>query len=144
MPIKLVIFIESANINLINLVFNPLSHEVMKKFVYIVTDRNRTSLHVGMSADLIKTLDFYKQMPNLFFDSGQQLTRLVYFEEFRTEAQALNRFKLVSRFTRMQKERIVRSCNPDWVDLTIGLDFENILSHQKINTQVTLPLSILS
>jgi putative endonuclease len=112
----------------------------MKKFVYIVTDRNRTSLHVGMSADLIKTLDFYKQMPNLFFDSGHQLTRLVYFEEFKTETQALNRFKLVSRFTRLQKERIVRSCNPDWVDLTIGLDFENIMSHQKLNTQVVMPL----
>jgi len=116
----------------------------MKKFVYIVTDRNRTSLHVGMSADLIKTLDFYKQMPNLFFDSAQQLTRLVYFEEFKTEVQALSRFKLVSRFTRMQKERIVRSCNPDWIDLTIGLDFENIITHQKLNTQVALPLAILS
>jgi len=54
----------------------------MRKFVYIVTDRNRTSLHVGVSADLIKTLDFYKQMPSLFFDNAQQLTRLVYFEEF--------------------------------------------------------------
>ncbi|MES2418881.1 MAG: GIY-YIG nuclease family protein [Bacteroidota bacterium] len=116
----------------------------MKKFVYIVTDRNRTSLHVGMSADLIKTLEFYKQMPNLFFDSAQQLTRLVYFEEFKMEAQALNRFKLISRFTRAQKERIVRSCNPDWIDLTIGLDFENILTHQKLNAQATLPLSILS
>lgn len=116
----------------------------MRRFVYIVTDRNRTSLHVGMSADLIKTLDFYKQMPNLFFDSAQQLTRLVYFEEFKTEIQALSRFKLISRFTRLQKERIVRSCNPDWIDLTIGLDFENILSHQKLNTQVALPLGILS
>lgn len=112
----------------------------MKKFVYIVTDRNRTSLHVGMSADLIKTLDFYKQMPNLFFDSAQQLTRLVYFEEFKTESQALSRFKLISRFTRTQKERIVRSCNPDWIDLTIGLDFENIMTSQKLNTQVILPL----
>jgi putative endonuclease len=116
----------------------------MKKFVYIVTDRNRTSLHVGMSADLIKTLDFYKQMPNLFFDSGQQLTRLVYFEEFRTEEQALSRFKVVSRFTRAQKERMVRSCNPDWIDLTIGLDFENVMSHQKLNIQVALPLPMLS
>jgi putative endonuclease len=112
----------------------------MKKFVYIVTDRNRTSLHVGMSADLIKTLDFYKQMPNLFFDSAQQLTRLVYFEEFKTEEQALSRFKLISRFTRTQKERIVRSCNPDWIDLTIGLDFENIMTSRKLNTQVILPL----
>jgi putative endonuclease len=116
----------------------------MKKFVYIVTDRNRTSLHVGMSADLIKTLDFYKKMPSLFFDSGQQLTRLVYFEEFKTEAQALSRFKNVSRFTRMQKERLVRSCNPDWIDLTIGLDFEHIIMNKAINNQVSLNLNNLS
>ena len=112
----------------------------MKKFVYILTDRNRTSLHVGMSADLMKTLDFYKQMPSLFFDSGQQLSRLVYFEEFNTEAQALSRFKTLSRFTRMQKERLVRSCNPDWVDLTIGLDFEHIVFSKTISTQVSMPL----
>ena len=117
---------------------------IMKKFVYIVTDRNRTSMHVGMSSDLIKTLDFYKQMPNLFFDNGQQLTRLVYFEEFKTEAQALARFKQISRFTRMQKERLVRSCNPDWIDLTIGLDFENILLHRNITNQVKLAFTSLS
>ena len=114
----------------------------MKKFVYIVTDRNRTSLHVGMSSDLIKTLDFYKQMPCLFFDSGHQLTRLVYFEEFKTEMQALSRFKLMSKFTRMQKERVVRSCNPDWIDLTIGLDFEHITSSKKMINQVNLPFML--
>jgi putative endonuclease len=116
----------------------------MKKFVYVVTDRNRTALHVGMSSNLIKTLDFYKQMPCLFFDSAQQLTRLVYFEEFKTEEQALSRFKVVSRFTRMQKERLVRSCNPDWVDLTIGLDFEHITSRKQMINQVNLPFTILS
>ena len=116
----------------------------MKKFVYVVTDRNRTSLHLGMSSDLIKTLDFYKQMPCLFFDNAQQMTRLVYFEEFKTESQALSRFKVVSRFTRMQKERLVRSCNPDWVDLTIGLDFEHITFGRKLMNQVNLPLTILS
>jgi putative endonuclease len=114
----------------------------MKKIVYIVTDRNRTTLHVGMSADLMKTLDFYKKMPNLFFDSAQQLTRLVYFEEFRTEAQALSRFKIVSRFTRAQKERLVRSCNPDWIDLTVGLDFESMHIHSKINNQSLLPFAV--
>lgn len=116
----------------------------MKKFVYIVTDRNRTNLHVGMSSNLLKTLDFYKQMPSLFFDNGQQLTRLVYFEEFKTEAQALSRFKLLSRFTRVQKERLVRSCNPDWIDLTIGLDFEHIITSKTINMQVQMPLGMLS
>ncbi|WP_129715689.1 GIY-YIG nuclease family protein [Pedobacter sp. SYP-B3415] len=110
----------------------------MNNFVYIVTDRNRNSLHVGMSADLIKTLEFYKKMPNLFFDSNQQLSRLVYFEEFKTEEQALSRFKLISRFTRSQKEKMIRSCNPDWIDLTIGLDFEHVMMQKKIDTQVKM------
>ncbi|RZK48442.1 MAG: GIY-YIG nuclease family protein [Pedobacter sp.] len=113
----------------------------MKKFVYVLTDRNRTSLHVGMSADLMKTLSFYKNMPNLFFDSAQQLSRLVYFEEFKTEAQALQRFKVISRFTRLQKERLVRSCNPDWIDLSIGLDFENLLLKPKVSFQVAIPIA---
>ena len=99
----------------------------MKKYVYLVTDRNRSCLHVGMSTDLMKTMAFYRQMPNLFFDSAQQLTRLVYFEELNSEAASLQRFNLISRFTRTQKDRLIRSVNPDWLDLTIGLDFEKIL-----------------
>ncbi len=97
------------------------------KFVYLVTDRNRSCIHVGMSTDLMKTMTFYRQMPNLFFDSGQQLTRLVYFEELSSENSAVERFKLISKFTRIQKHRMIRSVNPDWIDLTIGLDFEQIL-----------------
>lgn len=99
----------------------------MKKYVYLVTDRNRTCLHVGMSTDLMKTMNFYRQMPDLFFDSGQQLTRLVYFEELNSESLAVDRFNLISKFTRIQKDRMIRSVNPDWIDLTIGLDFEQIL-----------------
>ncbi|TAF47320.1 MAG: GIY-YIG nuclease family protein [Sphingobacteriales bacterium] len=100
----------------------------MKKFVFIVTDRNRNNLHVGLSTDMMKTMSFYRMMPNLFFDAGQQLTRLVYFEELKDEASADFRFKAINRFTRVQKERIIRGVNPDWLDLTIGLDYEKILS----------------
>ncbi|WP_426667618.1 GIY-YIG nuclease family protein [Mucilaginibacter sp. McL0603] len=97
----------------------------MKRFIYIITDRNRNNLHVGLCSDLLKTLQFYGQMPTLFFDSAQQLNRLVYFEEINTEEQAMERFKFVSTFTRPQKEKMIRSVNPNWVDLTIGLNFEN-------------------
>ncbi|RKR83913.1 putative endonuclease [Mucilaginibacter gracilis] len=96
----------------------------MNTFIYIITDRNRNCLHTGTSTDLIKTLDFYTEMPNLFFDSAQQLNRLVYFEEITNEEMAMERFKVLSRFTRAQKEKMIRSVNPDWVDLTIGLKFE--------------------
>lgn len=97
----------------------------MKRFIYIITDRNRKNLHVGMCADLLKTLQFYTDMPTLFFDSAQQLNRLVYFEEINTEEQAMERFKYVSTFTRPQKEKLIRSVNPNWIDLTIGLNIEN-------------------
>ncbi|MDB5013843.1 MAG: Nuclease, partial [Daejeonella sp.] len=97
----------------------------MKKYVYLVTDRNRSCLHVGMSTDLMKTMAFYRKMPNLFFDAGQQLTRLVYFEELNSESNAIQRFNLISKFTRAQKDKLIRAVNADWVDLTVGLDYEN-------------------
>jgi putative endonuclease len=64
-------------------------------------------------------------MPTLFFDSAQQLNRLVYFEEINTEEQAMERFKVVSTYTRPQKEKMISPVNPDWIDLTIGLKFES-------------------
>ncbi|MGF7072449.1 GIY-YIG nuclease family protein [Mucilaginibacter sp. OV119] len=96
----------------------------MKRFVYIITDRNRKNLHVGLCSDLMKTIQFYSEMPTLFFDNAQQLNRLVYFEEINTEEQAMERFKVVSTFTRPQKEKMIRSVNADWIDLTIGLKYE--------------------
>lgn len=99
----------------------------MKRFVYVITDRNRTSLHVGMSSDLLKTINFYKEMPNLFFDSASQLSRLIYFEELHTEEVALHRFNLICKYTRAQKEKLIRDVNPDWLDLAIGLSYEDML-----------------
>lgn len=95
-----------------------------KKIMYIITDRNRNSLHVGMCSDLVKTLQFYQQMPNLFYNSSDQLNRLIYFEELNSEDVAVKRFEIVSSFTRSQKEKMIRSVNPDWVDLTLGLKYE--------------------
>ena len=97
----------------------------MKRFIYIITDRNRNNLHVGLCSDLLKTLNFYSEMPTLFFDSAQQLNRLVYFEELNNEEMAMERFKTVSTYTRPQKEKMIRPVNPNWVDLTIGLNFES-------------------
>jgi putative endonuclease len=97
----------------------------MKRFIYIITDRNRNNLHVGLCSDLLKTLDFYRQMPTLFFDNASQLNRLVYFEEISSEEMAMERFKTVSTYTRPQKEKMIRPVNPDWVDLTAGLNYES-------------------
>ncbi len=109
-----------------------------KKYVFIVTDRNRNNLHIGLSADILKTMDFYKKMPSLMFDASQQLTRLVYFEELNDEVSATTRFNLLNKYTRLQKERMIRSVNSDWLDLTTALKHENLIN------PVRLPQHILS
>lgn len=107
------------------IIFHPANFFIMKRFIYIITDRNRNNLHVGLCSDLLKTIQFYSEMPTLFFDSAQHLNRLVYFEEINNEEMAMDRFKYVSTFTRPQKEKMIRSVNPDWIDLTAGLRYES-------------------
>ncbi|QQL50406.1 GIY-YIG nuclease family protein [Mucilaginibacter ginkgonis] len=114
----------------------------MKRFIYIITDRNRKNLHVGLCSDLVKTLKFYADMPTLFFDNANQLNRLVYFEEINNEDMAMERFKFLSTFTRAQKEKIIRSVNADWVDLTAGLQFEHHAMARTIRTSIMQPVRL--
>ena len=98
----------------------------MKHVVYVLTDRNRSNLHVGMSTDLLKTMEFYAKMPTLFFDPSKQLNRLVYFEEFSSKEAAISRFKTLNAFTKMQKQRLVMSVNANWIDLIPALKYEQL------------------
>ena len=102
----------------------------MKHVVYVLTDRNRSNLHVGMSTDLLKTMEFYAKMPTLFFDPSKQLNRLVYFEEFSREQVAISRFKTLNTFTKMQKQRLVMGVNANWIDLIPALKYEQLQAQQ--------------
>jgi putative endonuclease len=102
----------------------------MKHVVYVLTDRNRSNLHVGMSTDLLKTMEFYAKMPTLFFDPSKQLNRLVYFEEFSSEQVAISRFRTLNAFTKMQKQRLVMSVNANWIDLIPALKYEHLHAQQ--------------
>jgi putative endonuclease len=94
----------------------------MKTFIYILTDCNRGCLHVGYTDDILKAVRFYKEKRALFFDSSSVASRLIYFEELSSEELGINRFNQLSIYTRPQKERLIRSTNPNWVDLTSGLE----------------------
>ncbi len=92
----------------------------MSNYIYMLTDCNRTCLHVGMTDDLNKAATTYKELSGLFFDACSKVSRLVYHETFPTEAAALRRFKELSTYTRMQKERLIRKYNPNWTDLGLA------------------------
>lgn len=96
----------------------------MKRFVYIITDANRNVLNVGLSADLLKTVEFYNSIPYVDHSRGNLAKRLVYFEELITEQAAQHRFNLLNNFTRLQKEKLVRGVNPDWLDFSPALKLD--------------------
>lgn len=89
----------------------------MSNYIYILTDCNRTCLHIGMTDDLHKAVNTCKALSGLFFDACSKVSRLVYHETLPTEEAASRRFKELSKYTRMQKERLVRKHNPNWADL---------------------------
>lgn len=89
----------------------------MDTYVYILTDCNRKYLHVGMTDDLHRAAATYKELRELFFDAETSASRLVYHEAFLSEEEALLRFTELSRYTRMQKERLIRRYNPNWLNL---------------------------
>ncbi len=91
----------------------------MRHHIYILTDVNRKSLHVGTASDLNEAVKTYKEMYALFFDAGSQISRLVYKETYADEEAALIRFEEIKNYTRMQKERLIRRHNPDWVDMSL-------------------------
>jgi putative endonuclease len=93
----------------------------MKQYIYILTDCNRSCLHVGYTEDLLKTINFYKEKQTMFFGAQSVISRLIYFEEFSSEELALARFDQMCIYTRPQKENLIRSVNPNWTDLAISL-----------------------
>lgn len=114
MPIKLAHFYGTEK-----LMYNYFFHS-MNTYVYILTDSNRNGLHVGMTDDLQKAAKTYRELKSLFFGDSVNASRLVYQEAFPNEEDALHKFQELSRYTRMQKERLIRRHNPNWLDLAIA------------------------
>ncbi len=102
----------------------------MSRFVYILTDYNRKSLHVGISDNLQETIAYYKRLQQSSLDPISVPSRLVYFEEITNENIADHRFQLLSLYTRPQKERLIRAKNTNWQDLTSCLDMLFSIDHQ--------------
>ncbi len=113
----------------------------MNNYIYILTDSNRNCLHVGMTDDLEKAVGPYRELTGLFFDAFSNVSRLVYHETLANDADALRRFKELSHYTRMQKERLIRRTNPNWLDLSVTRPTRSIppshLSHRRVSSAFT-------
>jgi putative endonuclease len=89
-------------------------------FVYMMTNRHRSSLYTGVTRDLQGRI--YKHKSHILpgFTSRYGVDSLVYFEETGDILAAIGREKEIKGWTRAKKIALIESTNPEWRDLSEG------------------------
>ena len=86
--------------------------------VYILTNKNNTTLYVGVTAYLKKRITQHKEKINKkSFTARYNLDKLVYYEAHQMIGDAIAREKQLKGGTRAQKIKLIESINPKWKDL---------------------------
>jgi putative endonuclease len=92
----------------------------MKKrtyYVYIMSSPSGT-LYTGTTNNLLRRVDEHKNHRIKGFTSKYNVTRLVYFEETNDVAAALAREKEIKGWRRTKKVALIRTINPEFLDLS--------------------------
>ena len=91
-------------------------------FVYIITNKNNTTLYVGVTSNLHERIVKHKEKRyRNSFSARYNLDKLVYYEQFDRIGDAIGREKQLKAGSRTMKMRLIESVNEDWEDLFDGL-----------------------
>ena len=86
----------------------------MSYFVYIATNRNRT-LYTGVTNDLVRRQAEHADGRS-GFTAKYRIDRIVYFEDFETIGDAIDREKQIKGYRRSKKIALIESMTPNWKD----------------------------
>jgi putative endonuclease len=87
-------------------------------FIYIITNKNNTTLYVGVTSNLPNRMEEHKEKRfQNSFSSRYNLNKLVYYEQFQMIGDAIGREKQLKAGSRKSKLELIESVNPNWVDL---------------------------
>lgn len=87
-------------------------------FVYIMTNRKDGVLYIGVTSDLAKRDYEHKSHAVKGFTKRYNLDRLVYYEVFDDITEAIRREKILKKFLRFEKIKLIEKMNPTWSDLS--------------------------
>ena len=95
----------------------------MKKgYTYIITNKNNTTLYIGVTSNLIKRIWEHKNNIVEGFSKKYKLNKLVYYEIAENIEVAIAREKQLKGKKRQFKNELIESMNKNWDDL-----YESIL-----------------
>jgi putative endonuclease len=90
-------------------------------FVYILANRRRGVLYVGLTSELINRLTAHKNKLVPGFTARYGVVMLVYFEEYASVVEARAREAALKRWRREWKFALIEGLNPEWRDLASEL-----------------------
>lgn len=92
----------------------------MKKggFVYLLTNKHKTVLYIGVTANLrTRVWEHEQHIISNSFTAKYNVEFLVYYEWFDTIQTAIEREKELKKWRRSKKEELIRTKNPRWIFL---------------------------
>jgi putative endonuclease len=85
-------------------------------YVYIVTNKPRGTLYIGVTADLVRRISEHRLRTGGKFARKYNLDKLVWFEIFDDIAGAIQRETSLKRWLRDWKIALIEENNPEWLD----------------------------
>jgi len=86
--------------------------------VYIMANKARTTIYVGVTADLYaRILDHKNHVYANSFTDKYNCVHCMYYEHFPTIQQAIAREKEIKKWRRDKKDALINTLNPKWEDL---------------------------
>jgi putative endonuclease len=82
-----------------------------------MTNKGHRVLYTGVTSNLFKRVAEHKNKVVVGFTSNYNVTKLVYYEEYNTMEEAIDREKQIKGGSRQKKINLVNSKNPEWKDL---------------------------
>ena len=86
-------------------------------YVYILTNKNHTTLYTGVTNNLLRRIFEHKQGIRRSFSHRYNLNKLVFYEIYPDIRSAINREKQIKAGPRRRKLQLIEDLNPDWDDL---------------------------
>ena len=91
-----------------------------KSHMYFMCNKNNTTIYVGSSTNIIKRVYQHKTKAFKGFTAKYNCDKLVYFEEYDSIDEAINRELQIKKGNRKNKKKLINSMNPEWKDLSDG------------------------
>jgi len=86
-------------------------------YAYIMSNKNRTTLYIGVTNDIEARIWEHKKGAGSFFTKKYNLVDLMYFEPIPGMQEAINREKQLKNWHRSWKWKLIKDSNPNLQDL---------------------------